>query len=195
MRTWGQTEGPNTEQFAIVKEKFAIHFFQFWMTANGFFWHGGLSDISMFTVDAKNTHPFTFMYRLQLFSKANSLTLGHVWSQWHYWKFSNASSSIFLILRIQVLVNSRGGIYKRCYFCLSQLPKIKKESTANTFVGQRGRGGHKEPAELTVLLSSVPPRCVMLWRSPEMIFTRLPRVAKLFCIGSPLNRSRGIRIL
>ena len=63
MRTWGQTEGPNTEQFAIVKEKFAIHFFQFWMTANGFFWHGGLGDISMFTVDAKNTHPFTFLYR------------------------------------------------------------------------------------------------------------------------------------
>ena len=155
MRTWGQTEGPNTEQFAIVKEKFAIHFFQFWMTANGFFWHGGLGDISMFTVDAKNTHPFTFLYRLQLFSKANSLTLGHVWSQWHYWKFSNASSSIFLILRIQVLVNSSGGIYKRCYFCLSQLPKTKKESTANTFFGQRGRGGHKEPAELTVPLYSV----------------------------------------
>ena len=154
MRTWGQTEGPNTEQFAIVKEKFAIHFFQFWMTANGFFWHGGLGDISMFTVDAKNTHPFTFLYRLQLFSKANSLTLGHVWSQWHYWKFSNASSSIFLILRIQVLVNSSGEIYKICYFCLSQLPKTKKESTANIFVGQRGRGGHKEPAELTVIFAS-----------------------------------------
>ena len=43
-----------------------------------------------------------------------------------------------------------------------------------------------------IQLSRVPPRCVMLWRSPEMIFTRLPRVAKLFCIGSPLNRSRGV---
>ena len=41
--------------------------------------------------------------------------------------------------------------HKRCYFCLSQLPKTKKESTANTFFGQRGRGGHKEPAELTIL--------------------------------------------
>ena len=43
-----------------------------------------------------------------------------------------------------------------------------------------------------IQLSRVPPRCVMLWRSPEMNFTRLPRVAKLFCIGSPLNRSRDI---
>ena len=43
-----------------------------------------------------------------------------------------------------------------------------------------------------IQLSRVPPRCVMLWRSPEMNFTRLPRVAKLFCIGSPLNRSRGV---
>ena len=42
-----------------------------------------------------------------------------------------------------------------------------------------------------ILLSSVPPRCVLLWRSPEMNFTRHPRVTKLFCIGSPLNRSQG----
>ena len=109
------------------------------MTVNGFFWHGGLGDISMFTVDAKNTHPFTFLYRLQLFSKANSLTLGHVWSQWHYWKFSNASSSIFFILRIQVLVNSSGEIYRICYFCLSQLPKIKKAQ--QTLFSVKGAGG------------------------------------------------------
>jgi hypothetical protein len=71
--------------------------------------------------------------------------------------FSNVSSSNFLILRIQILVNSSGGIYKRCYFCLSQLPKIKKESTANTFHGQRSRGGHKEPVGLTVpVLMSAP---------------------------------------
>ena len=43
-----------------------------------------------------------------------------------------------------------------------------------------------------IQLSRVPPRCVMLWRSPEMNFTRRPRVAKLLCIGSPLNRSRDI---
>ena len=43
-----------------------------------------------------------------------------------------------------------------------------------------------------IQLSRVPPRCVMLWRSPEMNFTRRPRVAKLLCIGSPLNRSRGV---
>ena len=40
-------------------------------------------------------------------------------------------------------------------------------------------------------LSRVPPRCVMLWRSPEMNFTRHHRVTKSFCIGSPLNRSQG----
>ena len=42
-----------------------------------------------------------------------------------------------------------------------------------------------------ILLSSVPPPCVMLWRSLEMNFTRHPRVTKLFCIDSPLNRSQG----
>jgi len=41
-----------------------------------------------------------------------------------------------------------------------------------------------------IQLSRVPPRCVMLWRSPEMNFPRHPRVTKLFCNGSPLNRSR-----
>ena len=41
-----------------------------------------------------------------------------------------------------------------------------------------------------IQLSRVPPRCVMLWRSPEMNFTRHPRVTKLFCIGS-LNRRQG----
>ena len=68
-------EEPNTEPFAMDKEKFAIHFFlQFLMILNGFFWHGALGYISIFTVDAKKTHPFTFLYRLQLSSKANSLT-------------------------------------------------------------------------------------------------------------------------
>ena len=42
-----------------------------------------------------------------------------------------------------------------------------------------------------IQLSSVPPRCVMLWRSPEMNFIRHPRVTKLFCIGPPLNRGQG----
>ena len=39
-----------------------------------------------------------------------------------------------------------------------------------------------------IQLSSVPPRCVMLWRSPEMNFIRHPRVTKLFCIGPPLKQ-------
>ena len=41
-----------------------------------------------------------------------------------------------------------------------------------------------------IQLSRVPPRCVMLWRSPEMHFPRHPRVTTLFCISSPLNRNR-----
>ena len=41
-----------------------------------------------------------------------------------------------------------------------------------------------------IQLSRVTPWCVMLWRSPEMNFHRHPRVTKLFCNGSPLNRSR-----
>ena len=36
----------------------------------------------------------------------------------------------------------------------STFKKIKEESTANTFVGQMSRGGHKEPAELTVVRSA-----------------------------------------
>ena len=43
-----------------------------------------------------------------------------------------------------------------------------------------------------IQLSRVPPRCVMLWRSPEMNFTRHPRVTKLFCNGSPLNRTHNL---
>ena len=97
-----------------------------------------------------------FCSRTQLFSEANSLTLGHVWSQLKIFKrqfldFFNSKNSSSC--------QQRGGIYKRCYFCLSQHPKIKKESTANTFVIQMSRGGHKEPAELTV----VEKYCQKLW--------------------------------
>ena len=60
------------EQFAMDKEKFAVQMFPFFNDCKRIFWHGGLGVISIFTVDAKNTHPFTFSYRLQLFSKANS---------------------------------------------------------------------------------------------------------------------------
>ena len=41
-------------------------------------------------------------------------------------QFSNVSFSNFPILWIQVLIKNSGGIYRRCYFCLSQLQKIQK---------------------------------------------------------------------
>ena len=57
-----------------IRKNLQFIFFKFLMILNGFFWHGALGYISIFTVDAKKTHPFTFLYRLQLFSKANFLT-------------------------------------------------------------------------------------------------------------------------
>ena len=36
-----------------------------------------------------------------------------------------------------------GGIYRRGYFCLIQIPEIKKESSANNFVTSRGQRGPK----------------------------------------------------
>ena len=150
MGTWGQTEEPHTEQFAMDKENFAIQICPIFNDCKRIFLAWGLGWHINVYCGCQKYSLFHFFYRFQLFFEANSLTLSHVWSQWYYWKFSNVSSSNFLIRKIQVLVNSSGGIYKRCYFCLSQLPKIKKESTANTFHGQRSRGGHKEPVGLTV---------------------------------------------
>ena len=121
------------------------------MTGNGFFCHVHLTDIQLHPLDVKNADSVTFFNRFQLFSEANSLTLSQVRIKWCYWKFSNVSFSFFSILWIPVLVCNSCGIYRRCYFCLSRLPKIKKESTANIFYTTRSRWGHKEPIELTVI--------------------------------------------
>ena len=43
-----------------------------------------------------------------------------------------------------------------------------------------------------MLLSRALPPCVVLCQGPEVDFTGHPRVTKLFCIGSPLNRSRSL---
>ena len=43
-----------------------------------------------------------------------------------------------------------------------------------------------------MLLSRAPPPCVVLCQGPEVNFPGHPRVTKLFCIGSPLNRSRSL---
>ena len=43
-----------------------------------------------------------------------------------------------------------------------------------------------------MLFSRAPPPCVVLCQSPKVNFPGPPRVTKLFCIGSPLNRSRSL---
>ena len=68
---------------------------------------------------------FTFPHRFQLFSETNALPLSQLKSQYD-WTFSNVRSSNFSILWIQVLFKHSGGIYTRCYFCFSQLPKAQQ---------------------------------------------------------------------
>ena len=46
-------------------------------------------------------------------------------------------------------------MYDKCYFCLDQLPKLKKESTASFFVNFGRSRGTKEPTYITVLESTV----------------------------------------
>ena len=42
-------------------------------------------------------------------------------------------------------------MYDKCYFCLDQLPKLKKESTASFFRKFWRSRGTKEPAYITVV--------------------------------------------
>ena len=102
----------------------------------------------MITVDAKNIHTFTFSYGWQLFSGANSLTLSSACSKWGYWKFSNLSFSNFSILWIQIPVKSSGRTYRRSYFYLNNILKLKKESSAKTFITTRATR-HPGPQGLT----------------------------------------------
>lgn len=41
-------------------------------------------------------------------------------------------------------------MYDKCYFCLGQLPKLKKESTASFFINFGRSRGTKEPTYITV---------------------------------------------
>ena len=41
-------------------------------------------------------------------------------------------------------------MYDKCYFCLDQLPKLEKESTASFFVNFGRSRGTKEPTYITV---------------------------------------------
>ena len=56
-------------------------------------------------------------------------------------------------------------MYDQCYFCLVQLPKFKKESTASFFVNFRRSRVTKEPAKLTVFeneLTEITYICIMV---------------------------------
>ena len=43
-------------------------------------------------------------------------------------------------------------MYDKCYFCLDQLPKLKKESTASFFVNFGGAGVQKSQPTLLYLM-------------------------------------------
>ena len=46
-------------------------------------------------------------------------------------------------------------MYDKCYFCLDQLPKLKKESTASFFVNFGRSRGTKEPTYITVSVHQI----------------------------------------
>ena len=46
-------------------------------------------------------------------------------------------------------------MYDKCYFCLDQLPKLKKEYTASDFVNFGRNRGTEEPTYITVLPAEV----------------------------------------
>ena len=46
-------------------------------------------------------------------------------------------------------------MYDKCYFCLDQLPKLKKESTASFFVNFGGAGVQKSQPTLLYRMYSV----------------------------------------
>ena len=48
-------------------------------------------------------------------------------------------------------------MYDKCYFCLDQLPKLKKESTTSFFVNFGRSRGTKEPTYITVYITAVSP--------------------------------------
>ena len=51
-------------------------------------------------------------------------------------------------------------MYDKCYFCLDQLPKLKKESTASVFVNFGRSRGTKEPTYITVQIDGASSRSI-----------------------------------
>ena len=60
-------------------------------------------------------------------------------------------------------------MYDKCYFCLDQLPKLKKESTASFFVNFGRSRGTKEPTYITVTSPKA--------QSPERVNAHGPKCA------------------
>lgn len=75
MRTWGQTEEPNTEPFAMDKEKFAIHFFSIFNDFKRIFLAWGLGvHINIYCGCQKNS-PFHFFVQITVIFQSQFLNL------------------------------------------------------------------------------------------------------------------------
>ena len=66
-------------------------------------------------------------------------------------------------------------MYDKCYFCLDQLPKLKKESTASFFVNFGGAGVQKSrPTLLYFLLSAFLFICLSIVAYNDVALCRSP---------------------
>jgi len=75
IRTWGQTEEPNTEPFAMDKEKFAIHFFSIFNDFKRIFLAWGLGvHINIYCGCQKNS-PFHFFVQITVIFQSQFLNL------------------------------------------------------------------------------------------------------------------------
>ena len=69
-------------------------------------------------------------------------------------------------------------MYDKCYFCLDQLPKLKKESTASFFVNFGRSRGTKEPTYITVLCLQNNRRLID-YQIPLIVIARQPKFERL----------------
>ena len=76
-----------------------------------------------------------------------------------------------------------GGIYRRGYFCLIQIPEIKKESSANNFVTSRGQRGPKRATGTYCTLHCAP-----------YITLSSPRAKRASPKGERAKRARAVTV-
>ena len=90
-------------------------------------------------------------------------------------------------------------MYDKCYFCLDQLPKLKKESTASFFVNFGGAGVQKSRPTLLYLPK---PLCVLvegtaLCRNSCLELSRMswsPAMMETPSLHSLVIRSEGVEV-